>query len=341
MSEKVIESVPTWVRLGTGFVRCLPAGRYRAIERLCRIFCRRQPATFRMSMPRSLGGHQFICDLRDSIAREVCFTGRYEPQETAVVQAVLKPGMTFVDVGANWGYFTLLAAHLVGPAGCVLSLEPDPRLHRMLQTNLTMNRLGPVKTFAVAAGASDGWLTLAGFEESKGNFGLSRVVGPLSFPSSSLGTRGGQTSEVSETSEVLSEQGVEWFRVSARPLDDVLARAGVDNVDLMKMDIEGAEGLALQGMRQYLSQQRIRRLMLELHPKQLAEHGQVASDLIRQLRHFAYVGWRIDHSPRANRRTAYQRRISLREILRPFEEDRDLDNWPHLLWELPGLESPW
>jgi FkbM family methyltransferase len=325
MSEKAVESVPTWVRLGAGFVRCLPAGRYRAIERLCRIFCRRQPASFRMRMSRSLGGHQFICDLRDSIAREVCFTGRYEPQETAVVQAVLKPGMTFVDVGANWGYFTLLAAHLVGPSGCVLSLEPDPRLHRILQMNLTINRLSQVKPFAVAAAASAGWLTLAGFQESKGNFGLSRVVGDQGCRSQTDGCGG----------------GVERFRVSARPLDDVLARAGVATVDLMKMDIEGAEGLALQGMQQYLSQQRIRRLMLELHPQQLAEHGQVASELIRQLRHFGYVSWRIDHSPRANRRTAYQRRISLREILRPLEEDRDLDNWPHLLWELPGLESLW
>jgi predicted methyltransferase len=49
------------------------------------------------------------------------------PQETALVRRLLNPGMTFVDVGANRGYFTLLGASLVGPAGRVVSVEADPR----------------------------------------------------------------------------------------------------------------------------------------------------------------------------------------------------------------------
>src|SRR5437879_6727642 len=84
--------------------------------------------------------------------------------------------MCFVDVSANWGYFSLLAAHLVGASGRILSLEPDPRLFSLLQTNLALNRLGQVQALQTAAGASAGWLTLAGFDETQGNFGISRVV---------------------------------------------------------------------------------------------------------------------------------------------------------------------
>jgi tRNA G37 N-methylase Trm5 len=130
-----------------------------------------------MRLPEELGGGFFRCDLRDSIAREVCFTGRYEPQETALVRALLGPGMSFVDVGANWGYFTLLAAHQVGRSGRVISLEPDPRLFPVLADNIAVNHLSQVTALQVAAGSESGSLTLAGFDEAGDNFGLSRVVG--------------------------------------------------------------------------------------------------------------------------------------------------------------------
>jgi hypothetical protein len=77
---------------------------------------------------------------------------------------------------------------------------------------------------------------------------------------------------------------------------------------------------------------------LELHPQQLAEHGRTAPEIIQQLLDFGYVGWRIDHSPRGNRRTAYRRDSSLEEILRPLDRSGGLDPWPHLLWLLPGME---
>src|SRR5437867_7825119 len=156
--------------------------------------CPHSLEAFWMRPPQALGGWGFRCDLRDSIAREVCFTGRYEPQETALVRAILRPGMTFLDVGANWGYFTLAAAHLVGETGRVVSLEPDPRLFAVLRANLADNRLGHVVALPVAAAEQPGWLTLAGYDEEDGNFGLSRLV-----------TR--------------AATGARAFRVAARPLD--------------------------------------------------------------------------------------------------------------------------
>src|SRR5579862_7639716 len=131
-----VRPAPKWVRLAAKIIRRLPAGRYRLIHGICR----RPPDEFLMSMPAELGGYQFTCNLRDTISREVCFTGYYEPQETAIVRSILRPGMNFVDVGANWGYFTLLSASLVGANGRVLSLEPDPRLFLMLSENVRRSR---------------------------------------------------------------------------------------------------------------------------------------------------------------------------------------------------------
>jgi FkbM family methyltransferase len=261
---------------------------------------------FWMRMPPAQGGWRFCCDLRDSIAREVCFTGQYEPQETALVQAILKPGMTFVDVGANWGYFTMLAAHHVEKKGRVICLEPDPRLFTVLKENISVNHLDQVTALPIAAGSRSGWLTLAGYDESGGNFGLSRVVN--------------QSSGSDQT-----------FQVAAQTLDEVFRQESLEVVDLVKMDIEGAESQALLGMQQSLANQRVHRLLLELHPAQLAGQGQSAADLIERIRDFGYRIWKIDHSERTNRWASYRRNLDFKQVVMPFEMALALDHWPHLI----------
>src|SRR4051794_22317593 len=82
---------PLWVRAAAAIVARLPAGRYVAMNRLSR----HPPPPFVMRLPHALGGYSYACDLRDVVSREVCFTGRYEVQETALLQAVLRRGMTF------------------------------------------------------------------------------------------------------------------------------------------------------------------------------------------------------------------------------------------------------
>lgn len=280
---------------------------------LCR--CRRS-SPFLASTGRAEGSLRFRCDLRDGIAREVCFTGQYEPQETAIVKALLRQGDTFVDVGANWGYFTLLAAHQVGPDGRVLSLEPDPRLFPALQDNIDRNGLDQVSTLQVAAASACGTMSLAGFDEGFGNFGLSRL------------------------SAVAGAAGAEGctFRVQARPLDDMLDELKVRHVDLLKMDIEGAEGMALDGLSRSLAAHRVDRLLLEVHPGLLPDHNETPATVVARLLAANYRPWRVDHSPAAMRRAAYARRPCLRSLLHPHDLGDPLDAWPHLLWVASGVE---
>src|SRR5688572_26355884 len=215
-----LSTPPIWVDILSTVINVLPAGRYRLMNQLCR----GSKALFVRRMPKRLGGYAFTCDLRDVISREVCFTGGYEPQETALVRAILRSGASFVDVGANWGYFTLLASHLVGPQGRVLSLEPHPRLYARLQENLLRNHISHVKALPIAAADKPGRLTLAGYDENAGNFGLSSLGHRPKTPSQS-------------------------FQVKSDSLDRILDAQRLDAVDLMKMDIEGAEAFALAGLK--------------------------------------------------------------------------------------------
>jgi FkbM family methyltransferase len=273
--------------------------------------CRRPTPAFWGRTAPELGGHFFACDLRDGIAREVCFTRRYEPQETALLAVLLRAGMTFVDVGANWGYFSLLAAGRLGPGGRVVSLEPDPRLFALLRANLDRNGLASVVARQAAAADAVGTLRLAAFDEDAGNWGLSRLT---------------------------DRPAAETFAVAAVPLDGLMDELGVGHVDLLKMDIEGAEDLALDGMRDGLWRCRYRRLLLEVHPALLAERGRTAQDVFARLEGAGYRAWRIDHSPAATRRAAYAAVVEPISLLRPLGSRDELDSWPHLLWAAPGFE---
>jgi FkbM family methyltransferase len=301
---------PNWIHLAATVIRHLPMGRYRVMHRISR----RPPAEFRMRMPAELGGYEFLCNLRDTICREVCFTGRYEPQETAVVRSILRAGMSFVDVGANWGYFTLMAASLVGPSGRVLSLEPDPRLYPILQANINRNHLEHVSALQVAAASEPGTLTLAGYDEDGENFGISRIV-------------------------ATTEEAKHSFNVGADSLDRILERQHLESADLMKMDIEGGEVFALPGLEESLRYARVKRLLLELHPGLIAEHGDTAAHLIQILQQAGYSGWTIDHSAAATRQAAYSKSTSAKGLLKPLNASDKLDEWPHQLWLAPGIEA--
>jgi hypothetical protein len=112
--------------------------------------------------------------------------GHYEPQETCLLRTLLGQGGTFMDVGANWGYFSLLAAEQVGASGRVVSVEADPRMFSILKRNVEMNALPQVTLVPAAAAAGAGTLKLAGFDEEQSNWGISRVVSGGALPGLTL-----------------------------------------------------------------------------------------------------------------------------------------------------------
>jgi FkbM family methyltransferase len=312
LEEKVIQKIetqtaPAGVRLAAKMIRRLPVARYRAME----VISKRVKRPFVMKLPEEIGGLWFKCDLRDCIAREVCFNGRYEPQETSLLESILRPGMTFADIGANWGYFTLLASFLVGASGRVISLEPDPRLFAELQDNIARNQLSQTTALQVAAAHEACAMTLQGYDENGGNWGVSSLVAQAA-------------------------EGATIFQATARPIDALLDEQGIDSVDLLKMDIEGAEEMALRGMSEGLRTHRYKRILLEAHPALLAEQKRATSDVLNLLIDAGYEGWNIDHSPQAIRRAAYARGLDPADYLKPLRSADSPDLWPHFLWLAPG-----
>jgi len=246
---------------------------------------------------------RFWCDLRNSLAREVFFLGSYEPQETLLLPALLREGDTCVDVGAHWGYFSLIAGARVGPSGRVLAVEADPRVFAILNRTVSLNPGLNVEALHVAAAAEPGTLVLNGYDERGDNWGISSIATP---------------------------QGGATFEVRAEPLDELLDRNRVREVGLLKMDIEGAEVLALRGCERTFWEGRIRNLLLELHPPQLAALGSSVGEVLARLRAFRFHLWAVDHSLGTSRAAAYGRVQDPRALLKPLQDDA-LDSWPHVL----------
>jgi FkbM family methyltransferase len=279
----------------------MPRGRYAVLSR----WGPRQ-GRFVTRLSRDLGGALFDCDLADAIAREACLTGYYEPPVTRVMQRLAAPGGTIVDAGANWGYFSLLAAVAAGDQGSVIALEPDPRHFARLTRNVEMNRFTSIRALQVAAASRDGIVTLAGYADDAENRGVSRIADRANT--------------------------AHRFDVSCTTIDRVTASCA--RVDVVKIDVEGAELDVLGGMRDGLASARYASIVLELHPALLQEQGVDPAECIQALLGHGYRGYSIDLAPQAYR-SATAPDTPVEALLRPLDEWRG-SPWPHLLWLAPG-----
>lgn len=189
---------------------------------------------------------------RDPLDRlNLAVKGVYEPEDTEFVRRIIKPGDVVYDIGANIGYYTLFFSRLAGPQGHVYAFEPAPDLHAILQENVRLNGYTNVTIEQKAVTGSTGPLTL--FME-EGRPEDNRI-----FPDHKV-----------ERSEV-SIQGV--------ALDDMNLPAPA----FIKMDIQGAEILALRGMRRILEQSKDVCLLTEFWPYGLQEVGYRPEELVDEL----------------------------------------------------------
>jgi FkbM family methyltransferase len=165
-------------------------------------------------------GFYMYLDLADKAVSLPCLAGNYEPQETEFVQRTLKPGGGFIDMGANLGWFTLLAAKAVGPKGRVLCFEPRSGAFKALEQSIIDNQFTDRVQYFHA--------------------GLWDEKAQLSLRWAKSGTnQGGATLD-----STLSPQAHEVETVNLMRLDDL----PVDHtIHLIKIDVEGAEFRAIKG----------------------------------------------------------------------------------------------
>ncbi len=119
------------------------------------------------------GGSRMRVQTEDLVGRVLAISGVWEPNVTAAFQRALAPGDVCLDIGAHIGYYTLLAARLVGPHGHVYAFEPSPANHRSLRTNIELNGLRNVTTAELAVGEPERRAVL--YEGASHNTGLTTL----------------------------------------------------------------------------------------------------------------------------------------------------------------------
>jgi FkbM family methyltransferase len=105
-------------------------------------------------------GFRMIIETPDMLSCILYMTGQWEPYLTAYVRHLLRPGDIFVDVGANIGYHSLLAAQAVGPRGRVYAIEASPSIYARLLENIRLNRLRNIEPLQAAAADTPGEATI-------------------------------------------------------------------------------------------------------------------------------------------------------------------------------------
>ena len=202
------------------------------------------------------------------VSRQLREQGLWEPCESELVLALLRPGDVFIDAGANIGYFSLLAASQVGASGRVYAFEPDPDNFRLLVANAELNgvaeRITAVRA-ALAETTGEGRLYL-----SRDNFGDHQMF-------AGDGPR--------DCLPVTQYRGSEYL-------------AGrVDRVDLVKVDTQGSEYQVIAGLLPLLKALDARpRFIVELTPHALRQAGASGRALVELLGTLGQPMWIIDHT---------------------------------------------
>ncbi|HKE60386.1 MAG TPA: FkbM family methyltransferase [Pyrinomonadaceae bacterium] len=206
----------------------------------------------------SLGNQLLVFSPRKNFIGSALYrTGVWEPAVTAAIAELTRPGMVALDVGADIGYYTLQLSRLVGPTGQVVAFEPIPKARERLEHNISTNGCLNIVVSELALGNQDGTVYLEDpFKKSRLNLNKTTA-------------------------------GDEDIKVTICRLDDLAGDLKLTSVDLVKIDVEGAEHEVLRGMEQTL--RRFRPLLvIEVHHQFLPQFGSSAEALLEWIAGLGY-----------------------------------------------------
>jgi len=205
-----------------------------------------------------------------AIAKDI-YCHNHELAERALLRHFLRPGDTFIDVGANLGLYSILASRLLGPDGLVFSFEPDPKVFARLLFNLKANGSDNVKAFQLA---------LSNMDETR-----AMQISNAGFDAyNSFGTpvRGAGTFESHDVTCVRYD--------SLTKIEPRMARAS-----MIKIDVEGWERMVLQGAIEQLSRENAPLLQLEFNDQAAGSLGLSCKELHQWLNSLGYSLYTFDH----------------------------------------------
>jgi FkbM family methyltransferase len=240
----------------------------------------------RRTLARVPGGATVALDLTDRIQAETWLTGTYSSSIVRFVSSQLREGSIFVDAGAHIGLVTLQVAGLAASQPRIHAFEPHPVNHSSLAQNVSLNPQFSIVTNCLAVGstAKRAWMSSYGSEaDSSGHHFL---------------TPGEPRSET------------EW-EVDVTTLDAYATKAGLDEIQVVKLDLEGYELTALQGATRLLADHRIGCVVAEVSDDLLHRDGSTRKAVCEFMERLDYVVHDIPPvGAQRLRRNAYHRRAA-------------------------------
>jgi FkbM family methyltransferase len=191
--------------------------------------------------------------------------GVREQCETELFKKMVRNGMVVVDIGANMGYYTLIAARLVRSSGAVYAFEPEPGSHELLCRNIAVNNFGNIIPVRKA---------------------VSNITGKTKFYSDALCP---DRSSFAKDNVPSKTKTAGCLEVEAITLDDFFERTvGDDRIDFIKMDVEGAEGLVVDGAERVFQSNSSLRILMEFMPELLRNVGTDPLELLHKLQNYGF-----------------------------------------------------
>ena len=212
-------------------------------------------------------GFYMELDSRDFVTRNILTDGAWEARINGIAIAFLQEGSVFVDVGAHVGYHSLFASTQVGLSGRVVAIEPNPPTAERLRRNIRLNRCTNIVVEEAACTEKEQQLEL--------------IQGPVhNTGNSSLTTK--------------NAFGANRVAVRGVPLDALIKTQNLQRIDLVKIDVEGAELQVLHGMKETVAKYHPR-IIIELRTSLLAGMGTSMDEVATWFRQAGYLqGHQID-----------------------------------------------
>jgi FkbM family methyltransferase len=217
-------------------------------------------ALLRAVLPRArkVNGAVVYLNPDDPVISGALTLGVYEKEEIAFFERVVEPEMVFVDVGANVGLYTALGLRRMRHPGRIICVEPDPASAAFLEQTIRSNHQGDqspkVSFHQVALSDTQGEVMLHKNRENKGD---NRIY-----------------------SDALCTDAIQ---VASDTLDNLLEREGIDEINLIKIDVQGAEAKVVAGGRRVLQKSTDCVMMTEFWPNGLTNCGSSPSDYLTML----------------------------------------------------------
>jgi FkbM family methyltransferase len=267
-------------RLVKALYACKGTGLPRIAELIRRVSAKRHPST--CVVINDFFGLKFACHLGEHMGSHIYWRGAYSGAQLKVLANILRPGGVFLDLGANHGEFSVVASRLVGMHGHVFSFEPSPIMRRRLEQNIDLNGLTNINVEPVALANQPGRFDLFAptnaFRDGTRHDGLPSLY-------------------LKKCANRKDIEAMTSVQVDVTTLDEWANTRQRLHVDVIKLDIEGAELPALKGGVSLIKRCRPA-LIIELNAVTSAAAGYRTEDLVNWLQLHSYELRRIESNGR-------------------------------------------